>query len=449
MKSKLMKEIAFVVIIVGVFVKAYIRHNRGEEAQNPTPDVAAESVSETTEDLLGQDLPEQEIDQDTFYRPSPSYINVGNRTWTAGNLGIRIAKRYEGGWDTLGVMTSKGAVFSMIEALDACPSGFRIPRREEFQNRDVEELGVGTWWTSNAVNMYTTERPVEGSGYPERTNHVFAAVAQVFERSQQVVFSESNIQEKHSVLCISDASEPIVTMVSDMPDMITVKSGTITSVKFEPHYNGDRLGDCADCCCHEGDGGVLQIQLEGNDGSVETDTVYEFGEYPLCILPGYESFGEMGAPDPATCINPEMGNLNLLALFQKGAYVESKRCRYKIYERGWESEYISDYSCGDTLTVSFTGVLRDIQPVSDEYVTMCTYKILNPETGDIITTTHECKSVMIASTYRVKATVTYTDDSFGIRIPAVHDVSYFLCCNGRGDSRGDEYSRIDFELVEE
>ena len=445
MNSKVIKAIAFLIIVAAIFVKGYIKLNKGESARNPTPKETAEAVSETTENLLGQ-----EIDLDTFYLPAPSYRNIGNRTWTAANLGIRIAKRYEGGWDTLGVMTSKGAVFSMIEALDACPSGFRIPRREEFQSWDVEELGVGTWWTSNVVDMYMTERQVEGSGYPERTNHVFAAIAQVSESSRKVSISEANIRERHSVLCISDTSEPMVTVVSDMPDKITTKSGTIAGVQFEPHYNRDGLGDCGDCCCHEGSGGVLQIQLSGGDGPVETDTVYEFGEYSLCILPGYETFATTGFPDSATCIKPEMGNLNMLSLFQKGAYVESKRCRYNVYESGWDGdERISGYSCGDTLTVSFTGVLRDIQPVSNEYITLCTYKILNPETGDIVTTTHECKSVMIASTYRVKATVTYTDDSFGIRIPAVRDVSYFLCCNGRSESRGDEYSRLDFELVEE
>jgi uncharacterized protein (TIGR02145 family) len=445
MNSKVIKGIAFLIIVAAIFVKGFIKLNKGETARNPTPKETAESVSESTENLLGQ-----EIDLDTFYLPAPSYKNIGNRTWTAANLGIFIAKNLDGYRDTLGVMTRGGALFTLNEALVACPSGFRVPRKEEFQSRDVEELGVGTWWTSNVVDMYTTERQVEGSGYPERTNHVFAAIAQVSESSRKVSISETNIRERHSVLCISDKSEPIVTVVSDMPDKITTKSGTIAGVQFEPHYNRDGLGDCCDCCCHEGSGGVLQIQLRGDDGSIETDTVYEFGEYPLCILPGYEAFATTGAPDSATCINPEMGNLNMLSLFQKGAYVKSERCRYNVYETGWDDvEYISGYSCGDTLTVSFTGVLRDIQPVSDEYITLCTYKILNPETEDVITTTHECKGVMIGSTYRVKATVTYTDDSFGIRIPAVRDVSYFLCCNGRSESRGDEYSRLDFELVEE
>ena len=445
MKSKLMKEIAFVVVVVGVFVKGYIRHHRGEEAQNPTPDVVAESVVDSVA-KTAEDVPGQEPDLNSYYLPSPSYKNVGNRTWTASNLGVLIEKNYEGNWDTLGIMTNKGALFSLNEALEACPSGFRIPRKEEFQSRNVEELGVGTWWTSNIVNMYTTERPVEGFEYPERTHHVFAAVAQVSEHSQKVVFLETNIQEKHSLLCISDTPENIEEIVNDMPDKITRKSGTITSIKFEPHYRSDY--SCADCCCGEGDGGFIQIQFKGDDGSAETETVYEFGEYALCVPPDFEINEGMSTPDEATCTKPEIQNLNMLPLFQQGARLESKRCEYKVYlVGGVDMDHISDYSCGDTLTVSFTGVLRDIQPESDENSTLCTYKILNSETDNIVTTTHECKSVMIGSTYRVKGTVTYTDAGLGRKSPILP--MGIPCCEGRGESRGDEYSRLDFELVEE
>lgn len=441
MNSKVIKGIAFLIIVAAIFVKGFIKLNKGETARNPTPKETAESVSESTENLLGQ-----EIDLDTFYLPPLSYRNVGNRTWTEGNLGALIVKKYDGGRDTLGIMTDKGALFSLTEALEACPRGFRIPRKEEFQSRDVEELGVGAWWTSNIVNMYMTERPVKDSEYAERTSHVFAAVAQVSEDGQEIGFLETNIQEKHSVLCISDESENTEEIVNDMPDKITRKSGTITSVNFEPHYSSDY--SCADCCCDEGDGGYLEIQFRGEDGSTETETVYEFGEYALCVPPDFETKEEVPPPDSATCTKPEMENLNLLSLFQKGAHLESKRCEYKVYTTAVvDGAYISDYSCGDTLTVSFIGVLKDIQPVSDENSTLCTYKILNIETDNIVTTTHDCKSVMIGSTYRIKGTVTYTDAASG-RKPPILQMEY-PCCEGRGDLRGDEYSRLDFELVEE
>ena len=448
MKSKSITGIVFLLFVVSVFVKQYIRMEKRQESEPPAPVEMSETAADSTESVSVQ-----EVVPDTFYLPAPSYKIIGNRTWTANNLGILIVKKYNE-WDTLGVMGPTGGMFSWMEALEACPSGFRIPRKEEFQGRNVDDLGVGVWWTSNIANMYTTERPVKDSEYPEREYHVLAKVAQVSGDGRPVKITETNIQEKHSVLCISDTSESIEKTLSDMPDKITTTSGAIMSVKFEPHYSSEY--GCADCCCGEGNGGVIEIQFKKNDGTVGTETVYEIGEYNLCVPPEFltndqmeeSENGGMEPLDTTACTKPEKDNLNLLSLFRKGAYIESKRCEYSVYVKAEvDGAYISGRSCGDTLKVSFTGVLKDIQPVSGEKSTLCTYKILYPETDEIITTTHECKGVMIGSTYRIKGTVTYTDNAFE-RVPPVLYMTY-PCCEGRGDSRGDEYSRLDFELVEE
>ena len=46
MNSKVIKGIAFLIIVAAIFVKGFIKLNKGETARNPTPKEMAESVSE-------------------------------------------------------------------------------------------------------------------------------------------------------------------------------------------------------------------------------------------------------------------------------------------------------------------------------------------------------------------------------------------------------------------
>ena len=107
-----------------------------EVAEPPAPKVLADSADR-----------QQAPAQDTVYTPAISFKKVNNRIWTASDLGVLIRRDYGDHWDTLGVRSGDRVLYSWLDALKACPSGFRLPRKEEFLSRDADDLGVGTWWT--------------------------------------------------------------------------------------------------------------------------------------------------------------------------------------------------------------------------------------------------------------------------------------------------------------
>ncbi len=412
-----------------------------EVAEAPAPKVLADSADR-----------QQAPAQDTVYTPAISYKKVGKRIWTASDLGVLIRRDYGDQWDTLGTRSGDKVLYSWLDAIKACPSGFRLPRKEEFSSRDADDLGVGTWWTSNIVNMYTTQKRSKDSEYPETTDHILVAIADVDENSGMLSISETNYQEKHSVLCISDMSDNFEQAINDMSPKISHKSGTITSVNFTPHYNSEYYG-CADCCCGEGDGGELKINLDTDRDSLDKIIIYDFS-YSFCAPyePEESEEAEDGTPSPSEeqdgneapkCEKePKITDINFFPLFQRGAKVKSKHCEqsyYEICELG--GPYISTFSCGDTITVSFTGTIKDVQRQESEEGASCTYKIFNPATNYTATTTYGCKNVQVGSTYKVKVTVTYKEKKSGV------SYTMYPCCTGRVDFGHDQFS-LDFEPAE-
>lgn len=413
-----------------------------EVAEPPAPKVLADSADR-----------QQAPAQDTVYTPAISYKKVGKRIWTASDLGVLIRRDYGDHWDTLGVRSGDKVLYSWLDAIKACPRGFRLPRKEEFSSRDADDLGVGTWWTSNIVNMYTTQKRSKDSEYPETTDHILVAIADVDENSGMLSISETNYQEKHSVLCISDMSDNFEQAIYDKPPKISHKSGTITSVNFTPHYDSESSG-CADCCCGEGDGGMLKINLDTDRDSLDKIIIYNYNSGFYCSLqpPEESEESEEGSPAPSNeqaddealeCIkDPKITDVNFFALFQKGAKVKSKHCEqayFVISDLG--GPYISTFPCGDTITVSFTGTIKDVQRQESEEGASCTYKIFNPATNYTATTTYGCKNVQVGSTYKVKVTVTYKENKSGVYY------TMYPCCTGREDFGDDEFS-LDFEPAE-
>lgn len=237
-----------------------------------------------------------------------------------------------------------------------------------------------------------------------------------------------------------------------MSPKISHKSGTITSVNFTPHYNSEYYG-CADCCCGEGDGGELKINLDTDRDSLDKIIIYDFS-YSFCAPyePEESEEAEDGTPSPSEeqdgneapkCEKePKITDINFFPLFQRGAKVKSKHCEqsyYEICELG--GPYISTFSCGDTITVSFTGTIKDVQRQESEEGASCTYKIFNPATNYTATTTYGCKNVQVGSTYKVKVTVTYKEKKSGV------SYTMYPCCTGRVDFGHDQFS-LDFEPAE-
>lgn len=351
--------------------------------------------------------------------------------------------------------------FTWLDAINVCPNGYRIPRKEEIQKYHIHNLGNGIWWTSNATKMYNTEQHFEDLDYTEIKGRVFAATININKNNQDIETSEANFNEEHSVLCIEDSSENYTKTVSDIPDKTTFKTGTITRVSFWPHYQGP---EGSDCYCGEGNGGILDIHLDSEKDSNDIVEVYDYGGYDICIPSESEDSEseESVLTEPneqKTCQAPEVNIFNMLPLFQKGAKVKSKQCKFDVFvDSQIGLQYVRPYSCGDTITVSFTGVIKDLSPVfRHDYLFMfpidlqdnilCSYKIFNPENGNTITTIHKCKDVLIGSTYKITGTITYIDDpTHEKRIAVMH--TFYPCCHGRGDALGDTYTSLDFEQID-
>ena len=458
MKSKsILFTIFCIVILTSHFVRMHMKKDEQSVSPKETEVVteapkAPEAAEPPAPKVLADSADRQQAPaQDTVYTPAISYKKVGKRIWTASDLGILIIKKSEDYWDTLGVRSGDKVLYSWLDALDACPSGFRLPRKEEFSSRDAKDLGVGTWWTSNIVNMYTTQKRSKDSEYPEITHHVLVAIAGVDEEDGIISISESNYEDKHSVLCISDISEDFEQAINDMPPKISHKSGTITSVNFTPHYSSDF--HCGDCCCGEGSGGDLKINLDTDRDSLDKIIILDY-RYGFCDPTEMEESeeSEEGVPFPSDeqssdedtkCEKePKITDLNFFPLFQRGAKVKSKHCKQKFFvDSQVDGNYISEFSCGDTITVSFTGTIKDVQREDTEDGSSCTYKIFNPATNFTATTTYGCKNVQVGSTYKIKVTVTYKEEK-----PAIYSTMY-PCCIGREDFGDDQYS-LDFEPAE-
>ena len=431
--------------------------NRQAEQVTEQQPMARKSTVEEAEKFLEQYKSAEQEEPSGYtptYLPALSFKTVDGRKWTASNVGLAIKKIgiLDEKQDTLGTMANANSVFTWTEAIEACPIGFRLPRRDEFLQRQGKDLGIGSWWTSNIVKMYTTKRHVENSEYPEITPHVFAAVAKTSEYDNSISFLETNIQEKHSVLCISDTSKYISEAISDIPNKITTKSGTITNISFEPHY---AMEGC-DCCCQEGSGGTLRIHLDTEKDTSKDEFVYEYGHDDICIPQDLENRENFFQPiNPQNCLSAEIYNLDFLPLFQMGALFKRKSCSYSGYTISTigSDPFISEFSCGDTITVSFIGEVQKISHFTqrDEFgyddsetSNLCTYRIFNPDNGNTISTTHKCKDLQVGSTYKIKGTITYSDD-----LPNYHSVfnhRLYPCCDWRGDL-GDTYASLDFEPV--
>ena len=412
-----------------------------EVAEPPAPKVLADSADR-----------QQAPAQDTVYTPAISYKKVGKRIWTASDLGVLIRRDYGDHWDTIGVRSGDKVLYSWLDAIKACPIGFRLPRKEEFLSRDAEDLGVGTWWTSNIANMSTTETRSEGSEYPSRTDHVLVATAKVDKYGNISIF-ETSYQEEHPVLCISDMSDNFEQAIYDKPPKITHKSGTITSVKFTPH-EGSEFSGCADCCCGEGDGGELKINLDTDKDSTDKIIIYDYG-YSICA-PHESQAAEVETSSlteeqdeteiPKCEKEPKITDVNFFPLFQRGTKVTSKHYEQQYFVISeLEGPSVWSMSYADTITASFTGIIKDIQKdihrEETETDTSCTYKIFNPATNYTAKTTYECKNVQVGSTYKVKVTVTYEE-----RTPIVSFPQY-PCCMERSEFGVDEFS-LDFEPAE-
>ena len=417
------------------------------ESENVSEVAEASASNVTTDSVDGLQAPLQ----DTVYIPAISYKKVGNRIWTTSDLGIFMRRVYNDSWDTLGVRNGDKVLYSWLDALKACPSGFRLPRKEEFSNRDAEDLGIGTWWTSNIVNMYTTEERSKDFEFPVKTNQVLVAIADVDENSGMLSIFETNYQEKHSVLCISEMSEYHEETINEMPQKITHRSGTITSVNFYPHYSSKY--HCGDCCCDEGDGGALKINLDTDKDSLDKIIIYDFN-YDFCAPHESEkseertpsSSEELAGNNLPECVKePKITDINFFPLFQMGAKVKSRLCEqtYLVVSEIGADPYVSTFRCGDTITVSFIGIIKDVHREETENGTSCTYKIFNPATSITATTTSKCKRVLVDSAYKIKVTVT----SYEEEMPSDIYYTEYPCCIGRKDVGNDEYN-LDFEPIE-
>jgi len=123
------KKYLYPVLIATLLVTATIRKLR-DASHEPEPEKpkATEQVKSTVPDTVSEFITQaaekskvQEPNNDSAYLPEPYYKSINNRKWTADYLGIKLTKRYDGGWDTLGTVKDGLPVFTWLEAMRACP----------------------------------------------------------------------------------------------------------------------------------------------------------------------------------------------------------------------------------------------------------------------------------------------------------------------------------------
>jgi hypothetical protein len=116
------KKIAWTIFVIAAFIKGYISFQRNKEkAQESVPEPKSESVAVAEEDLSWRNL-----ESTPEYITPISYKKIGDRWWTANNIGITVVENMrpcldnnndENNHDTRGYQTNDGAIFSWLDAI--------------------------------------------------------------------------------------------------------------------------------------------------------------------------------------------------------------------------------------------------------------------------------------------------------------------------------------------
>lgn len=403
----------------------------------------------------------QKHQEEKCVRPPLKVIRAGDAVWTAENmppvgnkeLNLKFALCNRG--DALcerdssfivGENVGGRTVFTWNEAINVCPQNFRLPTKEEFKKRKASDLGEGSWWTLNIVNMMTNDdKRSDGSS---SWGTVVSAVASVNVNSDSVEFIYDKSGSRHSVLCVVDSNE-YYRFVDDIPARHTVIEGTVTKADYDVHVSSDY--HCAECCCGEGSGGIQKVVIVDENQQSFTEKIRELYVGRFCPPPreaGDESFEDVAEVPDSNCIEPSLEIFDFLQFFRSGATVKVDHCRKKSLEIVEIDETgIFERNCGDSILVSVMGTVEEVEEFTQENnlfdedtLHLCSYKIKLLSDDSFITTTHSCANVTIGIPYKVKATLTKKSDELG----AVVQVMYPCCM---GEENGHSFAKLEFEPI--
>lgn len=314
--------------------------------------------------------------------------------------------------------------YTWTDAISACPNGYRLPTVDEFKKLSsrIGEFAKGdVWWTANVTENISTDTANAGAVMAYRHDNALA-----------FKFKSTSVIDIAKVKCIQDTSGNKV-VINDNTQNISEISGSISEVKFTPYYETslNNMG-CSDCCCEEGNGGVLDVTVQTDSSHTATFQIKELSE-SFC---GALTFKDNNTPKDIQkasdgCTPAVIENFKILQLFQPNVMVKRTSCTSPIYLMTNQGNSRKEVSCGETITLEFAGKLQDIalaQNDDPEAEKECNYTFLINDIAKPVVTRGTCSNAEPGNDYN--ASITISLDAVTSRDASPILQQEFPCCYG-------------------
>lgn len=310
------------------------------------------------------------------------------------------------------------------DAINACPTGYRLPSVEEFKKLSsrADEFAKGDfWWTANVTDLHDSTANLAG-----------AIMATLPERATKFQFKVASSMDIAKVKCIQDSTGNKI-VVNESAQKLSEVEGSVVSAKLAPYYETslNNMG-CSDCCCEEGNGGLLDVTLQVDSVHRETFQIRELSE-SFC---GALSFNEDNTPKEIKkasdgCTPATMENFKILQLFQPGVKVKRNTCQSALYLMTSQEKSRKDVSCGETIILDFVSKVQDmVLAVNEdpEAEKECNYTLLLAGSEKAISTKGTCSNAEIGMDYNVQVTINLDAVTSKDASPILQQE--FPCCYG-------------------
>ncbi|SHK30955.1 hypothetical protein [Fibrobacter sp. UWEL] len=318
--------------------------------------------------------------------------------------------------------------YTWMDAISACPTGYRLPTVEEYKklNSRIAEFTRGDiWWTANV-----TENPDSTVLYASAT------LATLPEKGSRFQFRTVGSTSIAKVKCIQDTTGNKI-VVNESTQKLSEMNGTVTGTTFKPYYETSlkNMG-CSDCCCEEGNGGVLDVSIQMDSAHTEKFQIKELSE-SFC---GALAFNQDNTPKEIQkasdgCTPAVLGNFNILQLFQPGVKVMRSSCTSPIYLMTASQQSRKDVTCGESIVLEFKAKVQDMSLAVNEDPEAekeCNYALLINDSKKAVTTKGTCSNAEIGKEYNLQVTITLDAVTSKEASPILQQE--FPCCYGEVQS---------------
>lgn len=316
--------------------------------------------------------------------------------------------------------------YSWMGAMSVCPNGYRLPTVEEFKKltsriAEFSKDNESGWWTAHVVDS-----PDNSS------NYAGAIIAKLSGNATEFTFTRVSAMESAKVKCVQDTTDNKI-VVNETTQKVSETEGAITEAILTPYYEPslNNMG-CSDCCCEEGNGGVLDVTLKAEGKPEEKFQIKELSD----VFCGALAFNENNTPKDVQkasdgCIPEKLENFNILQLFQPGVKVKRTSCQSYTYLFTPAQQTREEATCGETILLNFAGKVQDIslaQNSDPEAEKECNYTILMNGSEKAVTTKGTCSNAEPGKDYNIQVTVSLDAQVSKDANPVVSQE--YPCCYG-------------------